>query len=85
MVEPGTYTLSETGGPDGYTPSAWSCVNGDGPAFMLGSGGTLPIVLGDDLTCTITNVAQAPAWDVEKTADPHLAPPSSRATPSPTR
>jgi hypothetical protein len=27
---PGTYTLSESGGPSGYTASAWSCVKNGG-------------------------------------------------------
>ena len=27
-VTPGTYTLSEIDGPDGYTPSNWSCTGG---------------------------------------------------------
>jgi hypothetical protein len=48
----GTYTLSESGGPSGYTASAWSCVKNVG-APVIGSSITLG--LGDEATCTITN------------------------------
>lgn len=44
----GTYTLSESSGPAGYSASAWSCSNQD-------NDGQIVINLGDDITCTITN------------------------------
>jgi hypothetical protein len=48
----GTYTLSESGGPAGYTASSWSCVkNGGAPVISDG----ITLGLGDDATCTITN------------------------------
>ncbi|MFH1111482.1 MAG: VWA domain-containing protein [Patescibacteria group bacterium] len=46
----GTYTLSETGGPDGYTPSDWVCT-GDGAQ----NGNTITLGLGEAATCAITN------------------------------
>ena len=48
-VSAGTYTLSETDGPAGYTPSDWSC-----PGGAL-TGNSLVLVNGDDVTCTIDN------------------------------
>lgn len=47
-----TYTLSESAGSGGYTPSQWSCVlNSQAP--VLGS--TITLGVGDEATCTITN------------------------------
>jgi len=48
-VNAGTYTLSESGGPDGYTASGWSCDGGEL------NGNQLTLSLGDNVTCTITN------------------------------
>jgi hypothetical protein len=51
-VTPGIYTLSETGGPSGYTAGTYSCVvNNNAPVV----GNTLTLVDGDSATCTITN------------------------------
>ena len=51
-VSAGSYTLSESGGPSGYTASAYSCVkNGGSPV----SGNSLTLANGDAATCTITN------------------------------
>jgi hypothetical protein len=51
-VGAGTYTLSETGGPTGYTASPYNCVvNGAAPV----SGNTIAINPGDTTVCTITN------------------------------
>ena len=48
----GTYALSESTGPAGYTPSAWSCVkNGGAPV----TGASITLGLNDTATCTITN------------------------------
>lgn len=44
------YTLSEMGGPSGYTASAWSCSTGGSL-----SGNQLTLALGAKVTCTITN------------------------------
>ena len=50
----GDYALAETGGPAGYTPSAWSCVGGTPGTNMV------TLAPGDAATCTITNTAVAP-------------------------
>lgn len=49
VVTPGSYALSESGGPAGYAASAWSCVGGT----LSGSSVTVPA--DTDVTCTITN------------------------------
>ena len=48
----GTYALSESTGPFGYTASAWSCVKNGGAAVICSS---ITLALGDMATCTITN------------------------------
>ena len=48
-VNAGTYTLSESGGPAGYTAGDWSCTGGT----LTGSSLVLP--LGTSATCTINN------------------------------
>ncbi|MDP3982006.1 MAG: ice-binding family protein [bacterium] len=54
----GTYALSESAGPAGYTASSWSCVvNGDAPVV----GSSITLQTGDTATCTITNNDIAPA------------------------
>lgn len=45
----GTYTLSESGGPTGYTASAWTCAGG------VQNGNQITIGLGDQVSCEITN------------------------------
>src|SRR3989344_1881358 len=47
--EPGTYTLSESGGPDGYSSSNWVCVGGSQ------NGDDITLDWGDSVVCTITN------------------------------
>ena len=49
-VLPGTYTLSESGGPAGYSASAWTCTNN-----VAVSGGQITLGNGASTTCTITN------------------------------
>jgi len=56
----GTYTLSESGGPLGYTPSAWSC----SPVAAIGTQITVPA--GQDVTCTITNWNNIPSLTLIK-------------------
>lgn len=59
----GTYELSESAGPAGYTPSSWSCVkNGSDPVV----GNSITLDLGDNATCTITNTAQPAHLTVNK-------------------
>ncbi len=55
-----TYTLSELG-PDGYTPSTWSC---DGGTLV---GSDLTLSLGEVVICTITNDDQQAYIIVDKT------------------
>ncbi|WP_299881438.1 hypothetical protein [uncultured Cocleimonas sp.] len=59
-ILPGTYALSETNIP-GYTASAWSCTGGT----LVGSNITL--VIGDDVTCTITNDDNPARLTISKT------------------
>ncbi len=49
-VQPGTYDLSESGGPSNYIGSAWDC---DGGVTI--DNDTVDIAEGDSVTCTITN------------------------------
>jgi LPXTG-motif cell wall-anchored protein len=61
-VSIGAYTLSESGGPTGYEQDgAWDC----GSATM--SDTTVTLKPGDDVTCTVTNVAKqgAVTWKKE--------------------
>lgn len=48
-VAPGTYSLSEFNGPDGYTASNWVCNGG------YQSGASVTLSAGQNVTCTITN------------------------------
>ena len=48
-VAPGTYVLSELNGPDGYSPSAWSCTGASV------SGNSVTLVAGATANCGITN------------------------------
>lgn len=57
----GTYALSESGGPSGYSASAWVCVGG---GTQIGSNITLG--LGQSATCTITNDDQSGTLHVVK-------------------
>lgn len=47
----GTYTLSEYGGPSGYTPSAWTCTNG----VTVNAENEITVTNTTDTKCTITN------------------------------
>ena len=47
----GTYNLSETGGPAGYTASDWVCSG----AALQDDADTVTVAAGEDVTCTITN------------------------------
>ena len=63
-VQVGTYTLSESAGPAGFTPSAWKCEG----ATVTGS--SITLAEGDNATCTIVNTAQAARWTVTKSSSP---------------
>ena len=58
-----TTRSAETGGPAGYTPSAWSCVGGTSGTD------TVTLAPGDAATCTITNTAIAPTLTLVKVVD----------------
>jgi uncharacterized repeat protein (TIGR01451 family) len=63
-VVPGTYTLSELDGPDGYSPSAWVCTG----ASLTGN--VVTLVAGDSATCGITNTELGvPVLTQNKTVD----------------
>ena len=62
-VNAGTYTLSESGGPAGYTASAWSCTG------ATATGSSVPVPSGGNVTCTITNTAVAPQLTLVKQVD----------------
>ena len=58
-IEPGSYTLKESGGPSGYEASPWSCtateVTKDGAVTLAETAGAVTLNKGDEVTCTITN------------------------------
>jgi hypothetical protein len=56
-VSAGTYTLSESGGPVGYTTGSWSCLGGTQNGNMITLG------LGESATCTITNDDNSPGGE----------------------
>lgn len=62
-VSPGVYSLTETGGPDGYTAGDWSCVGGS----VSGSDVTVPFA--GDVTCTINNDDNPALLTLIKTVD----------------
>ncbi|MCB9110715.1 MAG: sortase [Anaerolineales bacterium] len=63
VVTPGTYTLTESGGPSGYTQTGLSC---SGAADANPADG-LTIALGETVTCTFTNNDVAPTLTLAKT------------------
>lgn len=58
----GTYSLSETGGPFGYSSSDWVCVGG-----TQNNSDTITLAMDEIATCTITNDDIAPTLKVVKT------------------
>ncbi|HEY5117515.1 MAG TPA: hypothetical protein VIJ00_18475, partial [Nakamurella sp.] len=61
-VNPGTYVLSESGGPAGYTAGPWSCT---GTGTLTGA--SLVLALGQSATCTINNNDQPATLTLVKT------------------
>jgi uncharacterized repeat protein (TIGR01451 family) len=61
MVDDGSYTLSESNGPSGYTPSSWNC-----GSSTVTDGNKVTIGVGQDVTCTITNTDIAPKLTLVK-------------------
>jgi hypothetical protein len=63
----GTYALSESTGPYGYSAGSWSCVkNGGSPV----TGSSITLGVGDSATCTITNNDQPGTIIVKKIIKP---------------
>lgn len=61
----GTYTLSESDGPPGYTPDeTWSCVVNDGDPV---SGNSVTLGLADTAICSITNDDEPGTLIIQKT------------------
>ncbi|MDF2919323.1 MAG: putative outer membrane protein [Microbacterium sp.] len=50
-MQPGDYTLTESGGPDGYEAGDWTCTGAPVTA------GVVTVADGDDVVCTIVNTA----------------------------
>ncbi len=62
----GTYTLAETGGPTGYTPSLWTCTNG-----ITVTNAQITLTPGQSTVCTITNNDDTPALTLVKLLGPN--------------
>lgn len=58
----GTYTLSESAGPAGYTANSWTCTNG----VTVNPNSQITIANGQTTVCTITNSEAAPALTLVK-------------------
>jgi hypothetical protein len=63
-VNPGTYTLTESATPTGYTASSYSCVKNGGAAV---SGNSITLAAGDTATCTINNDDRPATLTLRKT------------------
>ena len=57
----GTYTLSESGGPSGYSASAWTCTNG-----VVVTNSQITLSNGQTTVCSITNSDVAPIITIIK-------------------
>jgi uncharacterized repeat protein (TIGR01451 family) len=57
----GTYTLSESTGPQGYSASLWTCTNG-----VIVTAGQITLANGQTSVCTITNSDVAPVLQLMK-------------------
>jgi len=53
-VAAGGWALSESGGPSGYTPGPWGCVDAAGAPVTV-TNDTVTLANGDNVTCTIDN------------------------------
>jgi large repetitive protein len=60
-VSSGTYTLSESGGPDSYSASSWSCQNDTDTPITTSS--EIAVPAGADMRCEITNTYQSDNGD----------------------
>jgi Prealbumin-like fold domain len=69
LVDTLSGTPSETGGPPGYTASAWDCTTGGVPTDGV-TDDTVPMSDGANVTCTITNsfTGEVPGGDDRRRA-----------------
>jgi uncharacterized repeat protein (TIGR01451 family) len=65
-VKAGQYTLAESGGPNGYTASAWTCDNN----ISVNNSSQMTLPLDKDVTCTITNTRDTGTVTVNKIVFP---------------
>ena len=65
-VQVGSYVLSESG-PANYTASDWTCIDEEDNTV---TGADISLAEGDDVTCTIVNTPEPPAWSFLKLSDP---------------
>lgn len=70
-VEVGSYVLAESDGPDGYTAGAWNCLAGGATVDVdvVGGVSTVPVALGEDVTCTVNNDDDAANLTLVKVVD----------------
>jgi hypothetical protein len=61
-VDAGVYVLSESGGPDGYSASGWSCIGGSlsGAQLTLGSGESARCTINNDQDILVTEPVAIP-------------------------
>ncbi|MFV0535656.1 MAG: hypothetical protein ACK5MR_18710, partial [Cumulibacter sp.] len=78
-IQPGTYTLTESGGPAGYEQQNLTCTDGEQDLDV--QNGVVEISANQDVTCTFTN-AQIP--DEQETAELSLAKEVSTGEAAPT-
>ncbi|KRC42074.1 hypothetical protein ASE15_19060 [Oerskovia sp. Root22] len=73
-VEAGDYALSETGGPEGYEASDWTCEipGSDGGAAtpVEVTDGTVQVAVGQTVVCTVVNDDIPAPFTVVKSSDP---------------
>ncbi|WP_092963386.1 hypothetical protein [Agromyces sp. CF514] len=80
-VRIGRYTLSESGGPTGYTAGPWSCVDETtGEGVPVDGNGSLQVDLGRSIRCTITNTGSLPQLTLVKEVDGPAGRPLDPAT-----
>jgi len=63
IVDVGSYTLGESGGPSGYSASQYSCVINGGTPVISNS---ITLAAGNNAVCTITNDDNAPKLHLRK-------------------
>lgn len=61
-LAPGTYTLSESSGPSGYSMQGWTCT----PSSALSNGNQVTLTSGTNVSCSVNNIAQPATLVVKK-------------------